>query len=175
MIKLLFVSAFLFLTGCATTSDNNTNTIEDKSKAKDEVIVEAKSSGLSLEEEKYSMQALNDADSPLSIRTIYFAFDSSELSPESSDVLIEHAKFLSLNPSVKVILEGHTDERGTRDYNLALGEGRSKSVHEYLTSQGVSMSQLEVVSYGEEQPVATEHNESAWQLNRRVEIVYQAN
>lgn len=122
--------------------------------------------------QKYSIQALNDPNSTLSIRTVYFAFDSSEISAESQELLVEHARFLSYNPEVQVVLEGHADERGTRDYNLALGERRAKSVHEFLTAQGVNHTQLEVISYGEEKPVDLEHNESAWALNRRVELIY---
>ena len=178
MVKLLFVGIFLFLTGCATTNDNPTPKapVEDGSNkaasAQDsKADNDASSRGLNTDS-KYSIEALNDADSPLSVRTIYFAFDSAELTPESSDSLIEHARFLTLNTGIKIVLEGHTDERGTRDYNLALGEGRAKSVHEFLTSQGVNSNQLEVISFGEEQAVATEHNETAWQLNRRVELIY---
>jgi len=178
MFKLLFVGVFLFLTACATTDDGSkTAQVEEGTMNKAPVVDTTKvedsatSQGLG-DDYKYSIEALRDADSPLSVRTIYFAFDSTELTPESSESLIEHSRFLALNPTAKVVLEGHTDERGTRDYNLALGEGRSKSVHEFLTSQGVNMNQLEVISLGEEQPVAPEHNETAWQLNRRVELIY---
>lgn len=174
----------LFLGGCASTggNDNKDAQVEDKTAATQNEEGQTKgyqddggvsSSELS-EEKKYSIEALSDPNSPLSVRTVYFAFDSSDLTPESQDVLVEHAKFLSYNPGIQVVLEGHTDERGTRDYNLALGERRAKSVHEFLISQGVKMEQLEVVSFGEERPVALEHDENAWQLNRRVEIVYPA-
>lgn len=170
MIKLLFVSIFLFMSGCATTSDSDngsSTSVEDRNSNADQ----AKTRGLG-DDEKYSLAALDDPNSPLSIRTIYFAFDSSELTPESMDVLIEHSRFMSLHPEMSAVLEGHADERGTRDYNLALGEKRGKSVQEYLSSQGVQISQTEVISYGEEKPVSMDHDESAWQLNRRVEIVY---
>ena len=185
MVRLIILFAFLVMAGCATTGD------EDKKEGtavEDRTAVEGGTSsstgyqegsgveGSALSDaERYSMKAPNDPSSPLSIRTIYFAFDSSELTSESNDVLVEHARFLSLNPSIQVVLEGHADERGTRDYNLALGERRAKGVHEFLTAQGVNMTQLEVVSFGEERPVAQEHDEAAWQLNRRVEILYPAN
>jgi len=187
MFKLLLVGAFVILTGCATTDDGGNNaTVTEGSDVKtstsnmmdDSATTRGlgdgdQADGKSMSEDsKYSIEALNDPNSPLSVRTIYFAFDSTELTPESSETLIEHARFLTLNPSVSVVLEGHTDERGTREYNLALGEGRSKSVFGFLTSQGVNSSQLEVISFGEEQPVAPEHNETAWQLNRRVEMIY---
>ncbi|MFK5985871.1 MAG: peptidoglycan-associated lipoprotein Pal [Pseudomonadota bacterium] len=184
MIRYLLLITFLVMTGCATTGDdaNKDGTAVEDRTADGTENQDGKTSGYQegsgvdgsalSDAERYSMKALNDPNSPLSIRTIYFSYDSSEVSAESQDVLMEHARFLSLNPTVQVVLEGHTDERGTRDYNLALGEGRSKSVHEFFTAQGVDMTQLEVVSFGEERPVAQEHDEAAWQLNRRVEILY---
>jgi peptidoglycan-associated lipoprotein len=79
---------------------------------------------------------------------------------------------LAQNPNVSVILEGHTDERGTREYNLALGERRAKSVQQLMQVQGVLPDQIQVISFGEERPVALDHSESAWRLNRRVELLY---
>ncbi len=180
MLRYIILCVFLVITGCATTGDEEKKEGQVEDRTADESTSSStgykegsgiEGSALS-DEERYSLQALNDPNSPLSIRTVYFAFDSSEITSESHDVLVEHGRFLSLNPSVQVVLEGHTDERGTRDYNLALGERRSKAVHEFLTLQGVNMTQLEVVSFGEERPVAQEHDEAAWQLNRRVEILY---
>ncbi|MDX1696399.1 MAG: peptidoglycan-associated lipoprotein Pal [Ketobacteraceae bacterium] len=104
--------------------------------------------------------------------TVYFDFDKSTIRPDAYDVLKAHAAYLSANPSVTARLEGHADERGTREYNLALGERRANSVANYLTANGASSSQLQVVSYGEERPVAEGHNEAAWAKNRRVEIKY---
>ena len=121
---------------------------------------------------EFTGSPLEDPDSELSERVVYFAFDSSEIRSEGKELLSAHAEFLANNPDVSVVLEGHTDERGSREYNLALGERRAKSVQKYLVLQGAARDQLEVVSFGEERPVATEHNESAWALNRRVELVY---
>lgn len=118
------------------------------------------------------MEELNDPDSPLSKRVIYFDFDSSKITNEQREVIDAHADFLSRNPDVEVVLEGHTDERGTREYNLALGERRAQSVEQLLQVQGVSTDQIQVISFGEERPAALEHDESAWRLNRRVEILY---
>jgi len=176
MVRFIVLLAFIVMTGCATTGNEEGKVVEDNAgkDAQDSTTSTVSTTGMS-DEERYSMKALSDPNSPLSIRTVYFAYDSSEITPESHDVLIEHARFLSLNPSVQVVLEGHADERGTRGYNLALGERRAQSVHELFTTQGSSMSQLEVVSYGEERPVAQEHDEAAWQLNRRVEIIYPSN
>ena len=84
-----------------------------------------------------------------------------------------HANYLNSAPGVQIILEGHADERGTREYNLALGEDRAKSVGNVLQALGVSLNRIQTVSYGEERPVALGSDESSWSLNRRVEILYQ--
>ncbi|GED22455.1 peptidoglycan-associated lipoprotein Pal [Halomonas halmophila] len=105
-------------------------------------------------------------------RTIYFAYDSDSIRPEFQSVLNAHASFLRNNSSASVVLQGHTDERGTREYNLALGERRAGAVEEFLSVQGVSPSQVEVVSYGEERPAARGSNERAYAQNRRVVFAY---
>ena len=102
---------------------------------------------------------------------VYFEFDKYELTPESRAVLLAHAAKLK-GASVAVRLEGHADERGSREYNIALGEKRAKAVSEFLVLQGVKAASLETVSYGEERPVATGHDESAYSQNRRVEVKY---
>ncbi|WP_069383677.1 peptidoglycan-associated lipoprotein Pal [Halomonas caseinilytica] len=106
------------------------------------------------------------------VRTIYFAFDSDAIRPEFQSVLNAHARFLRNNPNANVVLQGHTDERGTREYNLALGERRAGAVEEFLSVEGVSPSQVEVVSYGEERPAARGSNEEAYAQNRRVVFAY---
>jgi len=118
------------------------------------------------------IKQLDNPDSLLSVRVIYFDLDSSQVSDEGREVLSTHAQFLSAHPELKVVLEGHTDERGTREYNLALGERRAKAVQQLMLLQGVSEDQIQVISFGEERPVALDHDEAAWKLNRRVEILY---
>ena len=103
--------------------------------------------------------------------TIYFAFDDTEIDEAATRVIIEHANFMQNNPSVRLRLEGHADERGTREYNLALGENRALSVKEVLSLYNLE-DRVVVISYGEERPIAIEHNEEAWKKNRRVEFVY---
>ena len=103
--------------------------------------------------------------------TLYFAYDDTEIDEVATRVIIEHANFMQNNPSVRLRLEGHADERGTREYNLALGENRALSVKEVLGLYNLE-DRVVVVSYGEERPVAIEHNEEAWEKNRRVEFVY---
>lgn len=115
---------------------------------------------------------LEDPESSLAQRVVYFPFDSSELSVEDRALLAAHARFLAAHPKVSIILEGHTDERGSREYNLALGERRGVSVQQVLLLNGVSRDQLQVISFGEERPVAMGGNERAWSLNRRVELLY---
>ncbi len=115
---------------------------------------------------------LDDPASLLSKRTVYFDFDKSDIKADARAILEAHAKYLASNPSASVTLEGHADERGTREYNVALGERRAVSARQLMTLMGASGQQIRTVSYGEERPVCTEHNESCWQLNRRVEIVY---
>ena len=114
----------------------------------------------------------SDPNNPLSKRTIYFMLDSSQVQQDFIPVIAAHARYLLANPSQHIVLEGNGDERGSREYNIALGEQRAKSVAGMLKAQGVSENQLSVVSYGEEKPVAMGHDESSWELNRRVELAY---
>ncbi|OPX54681.1 peptidoglycan-associated lipoprotein [Oceanospirillum multiglobuliferum] len=106
------------------------------------------------------------------VGTIYFDFDQSSIRADSREVLDLHVAYLRANPMAKVTLEGHADERGTREYNMALGLRRGNAVKSYFQVQGVSASQIEVTSYGEERPAVIGHNQSAWSKNRRVEINY---
>ena len=103
----------------------------------------------------------------------FFGFDKSDLSQDALDDLDAHAKYLSAVRAAKVRLEGHGDERGTRAYNLALGERRANAVARYLVIQGVNRSQIETVSYGEERPLSLSRDENGWSRNRRVELIYQ--
>jgi peptidoglycan-associated lipoprotein len=104
---------------------------------------------------------------------IYFDFDRSDIRPEFVDVIAAHARKLAASANLKVRLEGHTDERGSREYNIGLGERRAQSVRRALLLQSVGDAQVNTISYGEERPAADGHDEAAWAKNRRVEIVYQ--
>jgi len=115
----------------------------------------------------------SDPSNPLSKQTIYFMLDSSQVQEDFVAVIAAHSQYLAAHPGQRMVLEGHGDERGSREYNIALGEQRAKSVANTMKSQGVSEGQLEVVSYGEEKPAAFDHDEASWELNRRVELVYQ--
>ena len=113
-----------------------------------------------------------DRDSCLRQRVVYFDLDKTEIHSEFQAQIACHAAYLRQFPGAKVTLEGNADERGTREYNLGLGERRGNAVNSALSSAGASGSQLNVVSYGEERPVCKEHGESCWSKNRRVELVY---
>lgn len=118
------------------------------------------------------LDPLDDPGSDLFVRTIYFDYDSSDIREDSLLIVREHGRYLSGNPSRLVRLEGHADERGTREYNLALGEDRAKSVRDILLLEGAQEEQIEIVSFGEERPAVEGVDDAALQLNRRVEVVY---
>lgn len=113
-----------------------------------------------------------DPDNLLYKKVIHFDLDQSTVKAEYRDIVEAHGRYLANNPRASVTLEGHADERGSREYNLGLGERRADAVAELLTALGASRDQISRVSYGEEQPVATCHDEECWSQNRRVEIVY---
>jgi peptidoglycan-associated lipoprotein len=108
----------------------------------------------------------------LAKRVVYFDFDSSEIKGEGTDIVGAHAKYLASHPTARVRLEGHTDDRGSREYNIGLGERRAQSVRRALLLQGATEAQLSTVSYGAERPAVAGHDETAWAKNRRVEVVY---
>jgi peptidoglycan-associated lipoprotein len=113
-----------------------------------------------------------NATGPLARKVIYFDFDKSEIKPEFADLVLAHARNLTSHPNLKLKLEGNTDERGTREYNIGLGERRAQAVRRALMLQGVAESQLTTVSFGAERPAVEGDDEAAWAQNRRVELVY---
>lgn len=118
-------------------------------------------------------QSDRDGGGPVGVaRTVYFDFDSYSVKPEYQSVLDAHARFIKAVPGRKVMLEGHTDDRGGREYNLALGQKRAEAVRRSLGLLGVSDAQVEAVSYGKEKPAVQGNNESAFAQNRRVELSY---
>jgi peptidoglycan-associated lipoprotein len=106
------------------------------------------------------------------VRTFYFDFDSSEIKSADQESILAHGRYLAENANMTVSLDGHTDERGSREYNIGLGEQRAQAVRRMLLFQGATDRQVEVISYGEEKPVADGHDEMSYSQNRRVEIVY---
>jgi peptidoglycan-associated lipoprotein len=108
----------------------------------------------------------------LTEEVIYFDFDSATISPHARSVIEAHSQYVLENPDVSLEIAGHCDERGTREYNLALGERRAQAVQKLMLAFGVSGKQTKVVSFGEEKPIDPAHDEGAWKKNRRVELVY---
>ncbi|RKP56044.1 peptidoglycan-associated lipoprotein Pal [Pararobbsia silviterrae] len=117
---------------------------------------------------------IDDPSSPLSKRSLYFDLDSYSVKPEANDILAAHAKYLLADPKRRLLIQGNTDERGTTEYNLALGQKRSEAVAHALETLGVPDSQIEAVSLGKEKPQADGHDETAWAQNRRTDLIYEA-
>ena len=181
LMMLPLLAGALIMTGCANRKPVTTN-INDGGLSNNTPSISVDTQGLS-EDAALAAQSLTGASAKgvteankafLAKRVVHFDYDSSELSSTDLQTLQAHAQFLMANANSRVALTGHTDERGTREYNMALGERRAKAVESFLVTTGVSPTQLEAVSYGKEMPVATGNNEAAWKENRRVEINYEA-
>lgn len=121
----------------------------------------------------YDKNAINDANNVLAEKIVYFGFDSNTVSDDYVELVKHHGKYLSFNANASVRLEGHADERGTREYNVALAEKRAQAVKQLMLYEGAGNDQISIVSYGEEKPVAYGHDDESMSLNRRVELVYQ--
>ncbi|ENX13382.1 peptidoglycan-associated lipoprotein [Acinetobacter colistiniresistens] len=177
-LTLPLIAATLVFTGCASrkpaaeittgTNPNGSSTVSTEGLSEDAALNAQNLAGASSK----GVTAANKAF--LAKRVVHFNYDSSDLSNEDYQTLQAHAQFLVANANSRVALTGHTDERGTREYNMALGERRAKAVESFLITNGVNPQQLEAVSYGKESPVNAGHDEAAWKENRRVEINYEA-
>lgn len=166
-LSLAFVLAFL--AGCSSTdTTDDTDTMGGAGDGQDGGGV---TTGTADREGVTSGSGMDDDEMEELDTIVYFDFDQATLKPDARALLLAHAERLKENPT-DVRLEGHADERGSREYNMALGERRANAVRDFLVLQGVRRSDLEVVSYGEERPLAMGSSESAWSQNRRVEIVY---
>lgn len=185
LIKILYTLFFMtiLLSGCSpdavkgdlSEGDNNLSesdsyTINSDSAKITELDLDK---NLSAAEALMLTSAFSDSASPLSKRVIYFQYDSSQVINEFIPVIEAHAHYLMAHSNQRITLEGHSDERGTREYNIALSEQRAKSVFKMMQLIGVQGHQVDIVSYGEEKPAGEEHNEGSYALNRRVELVYQ--
>lgn len=120
-----------------------------------------------------ALDPLHDPNSPLSQRSVYFAFNRYTVADDYQSLLQQHAEYLKQNPQRRILIQGNTDERGTSEYNLALGQKRAEAVRRALSLMGVSDAQMEAVSLGKEKPKALGHDEESWSQNRRADIVYQ--
>ena len=183
--------AGLALSGCTATKANMSGDIRDENTPLSEGIIAGDGDGVgagdgSLSETPDFSDSTGDArgegglkpgdprlsEPNLQQRLIYFEFDKSVVSTEQLAVIEDHSRFLADNPDKAVLLEGHADERGSNEYNLALGQRRANAVRDILLANGVYDNQVETVSFGEERPLVRESNETAWAENRRVEIRY---
>ncbi|MFP4129306.1 MAG: peptidoglycan-associated lipoprotein Pal [Halorhodospira sp.] len=158
-------------------SEVATGETDDSSEADAEGLSEAeqeraRSQGLD-PEDPLDAAVLEDPESPLATRRIHFGFDDSAIRDEYVPVLEAHGAFLAEHPEEELTIEGHTDERGSREYNLALGERRAESVEQMLRAHGAQPGQLDIVSYGEEKPLVDKSNDEAWAENRRAELIYE--
>jgi peptidoglycan-associated lipoprotein len=151
-VKILTTAALtvLVLSSCQKTRDEKINIVEEKS---------------SYKAERKAPQAKSVKFSDNTV--VHFAFDSASISSSAKASLMVQAKWLKQNSNQEIRIEGHADERGTREYNLALGERRAAAVRNFLTSEGVSKSNINIISYGEEKPLIAASNPAAWKLNRR--------
>lgn len=152
------------LAGCASTSTEDEQAAREAEAAAER---ERQAAAEAAERERISQQQNEQAQDAATV--FYFGFDESTLDPEARAALRIHAENLRQNPE-QVRLEGHTDERGSREYNMALGERRANAVRDFLVLQGVDSSLIETVSYGEERPAVMGSYEGAWEQNRRVEL-----
>jgi len=167
------IAILAVLAGCAGQVNESAQTSSKVESAEDRAAREARQAEFlaSQEAAKTAEQLRNSAMAADTL--FFFDFDKSDLKQDALDDLDSHAKYLAADRSAKVRLEGHADERGTRAYNLALGERRANAVARYLVIQGVNRSQIETVSYGEERPLSLSRDENGWSRNRRVELIYQ--
>ena len=176
LLSVFTMFSFLLMVGCSSTptTEGGAEVSEQSTGAGatgEGSAGEASTSAASQGEEWYG-DPLENPNSLLATRVIYFDFDQSVVRSDYLDVIQAHADYLAANPQAVVRLEGHADEKGTREYNLGLGENRANSVRSLMMAQGVADNQMVVVSYGEERPAAFENTDEAMALNRRVELIY---
>ncbi len=124
-----------------------------------------------VQEESIEDMSLEEINRKGYLQRIYFDFDKYDIREDQKPILIKNAEWLKAHPTVKILIEGHCDERGTEEYNLALGEKRAKAVRDFLISLGISPDRIKIVSYGKSRPLDPRHNEEAWAKNRRAEFV----
>lgn len=166
----VILSSALLFAGCSSVKLNDKPPVEDRSGTAANNGADART--VSTVDANSSTDPLNDPKGILVKRSIYFDLDSYVIKDEFKPVLEAHARYLNANKSRKIVIQGNTDERGGREYNLALGQKRAEAVRKALSLLGVSDSQMEAVSFGKEKPKALGHDDAAWAENRRADIVY---
>lgn len=166
--KTIFLSAVCLVAACSSTGNAPATVTPQPAPDKLPPVAAVAPGGLTAAE----LAALRDPANPLSKRSIYFDLDSSLIKQDYRSVAEAHGKFLAKKPGVKIVVRGNTDERGSREYNVALGQRRADAAKQALSAYGVAADQIETVSLGSEKPVAEGHNEEAWAKNRRADIAY---
>lgn len=171
-IMIIAITGLAFV-GCAskTAKEEGGAAVVDQGAGLSKEEMDARAHGAA-DSEGFRGSELDNPNSPLSQRVVYFEYDSSEVRAEYRPVVEAHGGYLAANSNTIVTLEGHADERGSREYNLALGERRAQAVQKQMVLLGASAAQIRTVSYGEERPANPGHEESAYGENRRVEILY---
>ena len=169
---LLIAVPVMTLAACSSSSDIDENAANQSNQATVEQTTDTVEVATMTPEQQAEEQLRQKYEALRQEQIIYFDFDKATVESKYAYLLRAHAEFLVKNPSVKVLIEGHADERGTPEYNIALGEHRGQAVEKYLQSLGVSASQMSVVSYGEEKPMVKSRTEEAFAKNRRAVLVY---
>lgn len=174
ILRITCAAVVLLAAGCASTKLDEPAKVEDKSTAATPAKPDAGADTRKVApvEAQAPVDPLMDPNSPLAKRSVFFDFDSFVVKPEFQSLVEAHGKYLTSNKERKIVIEGNADERGSREYNLALGQKRADAVKSRLRLLGVADAQVETVSFGEEKPRANGHDESAWSQNRRADIVY---
>lgn len=168
----MFAALVIGLAGCAATESKNGEAVSPQRPLLDKLPAVAGTTPRLAAGDADGLAALRDPNSPLSKRSIYFDFDDYEVKSEYAALLEHHGKFLAGKPATRILVQGHADERGSHEYNLALGHKRAEAVRRTLLLNGAKDGQLEAVSFGEEKPSADGHDEEAWSRNRRADLVY---
>jgi peptidoglycan-associated lipoprotein len=180
--SLLSLVVLGLLTGCASTTPAKVDTAQadaartaaEKAAADQAAAAAAAAEAQAHAQAPVTVNSLNDPNSLLAQRSVYFAFNQSNVTSEYTPMLQAHAAYLVSHTHATVQLQGNTDDRGSAEYNLALGQRRADAVHKALSLLNVPEAQMSTISYGKEKPMATGNDEAAWAKNRRTDIVYQS-
>jgi len=168
---LALIAAFA-ISACSSTPEDTTDDLSSAASQEDYSDSDSQVDGGAMGSGEYAAEEATDP--ALEERVVYFDFDKASIRPDAIATLQAHASYLSSTPAARLRVERHADERGTREYNMALGERRAKAAASFLAANGASASQLEIISYGEERPIALGHDDGSWSQNRRAELKYTA-
>jgi peptidoglycan-associated lipoprotein len=167
-LPFILLLSFLILAGCGGSKQVQTPTVQEPEQTE---VREPEPVAPPAEPQPETKAVVEESPAvPFVLQNVYFDFDKYDLTAEALQTLADNARVLKAYPDARIVIEGHCDERGTVEYNLALGDKRAKAAKDYLVSLGVDASQVSTISYGKEQPVDSGHSETAWARNRRAEF-----